>query len=109
MADNRHVDVSTLKIRDVATGVVLSVQAQPGSRRNGLTGIHNGRLKVAVTQVAERGKANQELVKVLASALELRRGTVTLQSGELAALKDFFIEGLTADQLRSRIEAILTR
>ena len=41
-----------------ADGTQLGIKALPGSRRNGITGVHDGLLKVAVTQVAEKGKAN---------------------------------------------------
>jgi uncharacterized protein YggU (UPF0235/DUF167 family) len=36
-------------------GVILPVRAQPGSRKNELKGEQAGALKVAVTQVAEKG------------------------------------------------------
>jgi len=50
-------------------GVLLPVRAQPGSRQSGIRGEQAGALKVCVTQVAEKGKANKALVKVLCDAL----------------------------------------
>ena len=41
-----------------SSGVVLPVKAQAGARRNAITGEHDGALKVAVSQVPEKGKAN---------------------------------------------------
>ena len=42
-----------------AAGTILPVRAQPGARRNEIRGEQDGMLKVSVTQVAEKGKANK--------------------------------------------------
>jgi len=89
-------------------GVVLPVQAQPGSRQNGVTGEHDGRLKVSVTQAPEKGKANKALVEVLAKSLGLKKSQVTLLSGETSSQKKFLIAGLAREELASRIAMLLT-
>jgi uncharacterized protein len=75
-----------------ARGTILPVRAQPGARFNGIRGLQDGMLKVAVTQVAEKGKANTAIVKVLAKELGLRKSQIHLLSGETSALKRFLIE-----------------
>ena len=47
-------------------GVLLPVRAQPGARANAIRGTMSGMLKVAVTQVAEKGKANDAVIETLA-------------------------------------------
>lgn len=86
----------------------MPVQAHPGARFNGVTGSHDARLKVAVTQAPEKGKANKQLVIVLAAALGVKRSQVTLQSGEVAARKVFLISDITTEDLRRRLEAVLS-
>lgn len=108
MSSHRSADVAALQLRITATGVTLPVHAQPGARRNGVVDVHNGRLKVAVTQAPEQGKANKALIKVLASALDISRSAITLERGAAAPLKDFHIEGLTADELRNRLAQLLS-
>ena len=88
-------------------GVVLSVRAQPGARKNCLRGEQNGALKVAVTQIAERGKANQALIEVLAEELSLKRSQIELVSGETQREKRFLIRGTTKAELAERIEKAL--
>lgn len=84
-------------------GVLLPVQAQPRARKNMLAGWHAGRLKVHITQAPEKGKANQALLKLLVKELDLKRSQIELVSGETASLKLFRIEGVTAEELLSRI------
>ena len=50
-----------------AEGWILRVRALPGARRNEVRGEQDGALKVCVTQVAEKGKANGALRDLLAS------------------------------------------
>jgi uncharacterized protein len=89
-------------------GVVLPVRAQPGSRVNGFRGEHQGALKVSVTQVAEKRKANEAIIEVLAKALALRRSQIELVSGETSPQKKFLVRGITVEQLRERILAAPT-
>lgn len=88
-------------------GVVLSVRAQPGARRNGIVGEHGGALKVAVTQAAEKGKANAAILEVLSEALGLRRGQVQLLSGETSRAKRLLITEVTRDELADRLGRLL--
>jgi len=96
-----------IDIETTPDGLLLRVKAQPGARKNGVTGTHDGRLKVAVTQAAEKGKANAALQKVLAAALGLKKSQIELTAGPTSALKTFRLTGLDADELSKRINAIL--
>jgi uncharacterized protein (TIGR00251 family) len=90
-------------------GILLPVRAQPGARSSGIRGEHNGSLKVAVTQVAEKGKANEALVQVLANALDLKRSQIELLSGETDRDKRFLISDITLETLQARIAAVLAQ
>src|SRR5579872_881914 len=97
----------TVDLQATAAGVLLPVHAQPGARKNGVTGVHAGRLKVAVTQAPEKGKANQALVKLLAELLELQRSQVVLMAGDTSQHKKFLIAGVNLETLHKRIATLL--
>ncbi|MHB0959796.1 MAG: DUF167 domain-containing protein [Pirellulaceae bacterium] len=84
-------------------GVVLPVRAQPGARENALRGVQNGALKVAVTQVAEKGKANKAIVALLCRALGLKRSQVELMAGDTAAQKKFLVRDISLEDLAARL------
>ena len=84
-------------------GVVLPVRAQPGARENALRGVQNGALKVAVTQVAEKGKANKAIVALLCWALGLKRSQVELMAGDTAAQKKFLVRDISLEDLAARL------
>lgn len=88
-------------------GILLPVQAQPAARQDGITGVHNGRLKVACTQAPEKGKANKALIKIVAGALQVKRSQIQLHTGEAASKKVFLIKDIDAADLEKRIAAIL--
>jgi len=69
----------------------ISLRAQPGARRSAVVGVWNGCLKIAVRAPAEDGRANEELLTVLADALELPRRALTLERGAQARLKQVSI------------------
>jgi len=74
--------------------ILLPVKAQPGARRDAIVGEHGGRLKVAVTQVPEKGKANAAICELVADSLGIARSRVTVSSGQAASLKVLRIKGL---------------
>jgi uncharacterized protein len=47
-----------IELRSHQGGVIVPVQAHAGARRNGVLGVRNGMLRVAVTAAPEKGKAN---------------------------------------------------
>jgi len=85
------------------TDVLLPVRAQPGAKRSGVVGEHGGRLKVAVTAIAEKGKANEALVEAVAKAFELKRSQVTLVSGQTSNQKVFRLAGVALEAVESQL------
>ena len=96
-----------IELSDHPAGAILPVRAQPGASRAGIRGEHGGALKVSVTQVAEKGKANQSLVETLAKGLGLQRSQIELLSGETQRDKKFLVHGITRAELGQRIAAAL--
>lgn len=90
-------------------GVILPVKAKAGGRGNDLQGVHDGALKISVTQAPERGKANKAILELLAEKLNLRRSQLHLVSGETSPQKRFLVKDIGADELRARIESALER
>jgi uncharacterized protein (TIGR00251 family) len=97
----------TIELTDHPQGILLPVKAQPGARQVGIRGEHDGMLKVSVTQVAEKGKANKALVEALATDLGLARSQIELVSGELQPQKRFLIRGISREELTDRIAEAL--
>ncbi len=95
----------TLDIRPHEHGAILPVRAAAGAKENALRGVRNGALQVAVTQAAEKGKANQSIIALLSKTLGLKKSQLELLTGHTSRDKRFLIRGLTATQLRALILA----
>ena len=92
-----------IDLRVIDEGVLLPVLARAKARHNGITGAHDGRLKVSVTQAPEKGKANTVIEKVIATGFGLRRSQITLWSGDTNPKKEFLITGISATELNARL------
>ncbi|MBI1903529.1 MAG: DUF167 domain-containing protein [Planctomycetia bacterium] len=90
-------------------GVVLPVRGQPGAKRSAIGGEHNGMLKVAVTQVAEKGKANDAIAEVLRRELSLRGSQLVLLSGETSRQKRFLVRDVTIEELAAKLRPHVDR
>jgi uncharacterized protein (TIGR00251 family) len=87
-----------------AQGVLLPVKAQPGASSNAVRGEHHGMLKVSVTSIAEKGKANKAIVAVLAKELQLRKSQIALARGEASSEKVFLIRECDLALLQQKVD-----
>jgi uncharacterized protein (TIGR00251 family) len=88
-------------------GVLMSVRAPPGARKNAVTGEHGGALKVAVTAPPEDGRANAALVELLRDWLGLKRSEVELATGHTNRNKQVLIRGRSPEELAALLAAKL--
>ena len=77
--------------RAVDDGVLLLVRARPGAKRDGVGAVRlteqGPALEVAVSQAAEKGRANKAIIAVLAKALRLPKSAIVIKNGETQRLK----------------------
>jgi len=71
------------------TYVSVKVKARPGTGKDAILGVRGGELLVAVRAVAEKGRANEALARVLSAALGVPRGEVRLKLGGSSPHKVF--------------------
>jgi uncharacterized protein len=71
------------------TTLLLRVRAKAHAREDTVQGVRAGELAVSVRAPAEKGKANEEIIRVLAKALGLPRQSVVLKSGGSSSHKVF--------------------
>jgi len=88
-------------------GALLPVRVAPGAHRSGLVGLHGDALKVAVRAPPEKGRANRELIRVLARALGARRGDIEVRFGRGARDKTLLFAGWPASDLARAVEEAL--
>ena len=81
----------------------LAIKAVPNAPRSAVVGWLGDALKVKVHAPAVEGRANEELCRFLAEALDLPRRAVTLATGNTSRQKRVQIEGLSLDEVRARL------
>lgn len=59
----------------------LKVKVEPRSSKSGIAGLHGDALKVKLTSPPVEGKANKELVEILAKACGVKKSDVEIVSG----------------------------
>jgi len=72
----------------------LRARVVPRSARAGLGGIDNGRLRVHLHAPPREGRANAELIGLLAKACSVPRSAVRIVAGERGRDKTLLIAGL---------------
>jgi uncharacterized protein (TIGR00251 family) len=93
-----------ISIRDTPGGAVLAIKLHPRAKQNAITGVVGGALKLAVTAPPVDGRANEACIEFLASLFAVPRSSITIASGETSRRKAVRIAGMSADELRRKLE-----
>ena len=93
-----------ISIRTSVGGAVFAVKLHPRAKKNAITGIVGDTLKLAVTAPPVDGRANEACIEFFANLLAVPRSSITIASGGTSRRKVIRVAGLSADELRRRLE-----
>ena len=96
-----------LAIKQRGEGVTFSVKVVPNSSRNAIAGLLGSALKVNITAVAQKGKANQALIKLLGETLGRPKSAISIISGTTRPKKEVFVAKMTMAELESKLSEYL--
>jgi hypothetical protein len=82
-------------VREVPGGTRLQLRVIPNAVKPGIAGLVGERLKIKLRRPAQDGRANTELLELLADRLGCRLSQVTIVHGETARQKVVEIRGLS--------------
>lgn len=83
--------------------VRLRVRVSPGARRSELVGRLGDAWKLRVSASPERGRANEEVVALLAAELGLARSEIRVVAGQTTRDKVVEVDCLTLDEAERRL------
>ncbi|MEZ2347144.1 DUF167 domain-containing protein [Terriglobus sp. RCC_193] len=92
-----------MNIRSIDGGVSFAVRVQPGASREGVIGLYGDAIKIALSAPAVDGKANEALVRYLATALNVPKTSITIASGHASRSKVIRVIGITNEETAARL------
>ena len=98
---------SELPLTVAADGVRVAVRLTPRASAARIDGVKDGRLKIAVTAPPVENRANEALLRLLATEWRLPRGSLSVAAGAKSRDKIVHVAGDPA-LLRARLEALLS-
>ena len=81
----------------------LTVRVIPRASKPGIAGTRDGALLVRLQSRPIEGAANAELIEILAKALHVPRGSISIIAGERSRQKRVRIEGVSEDDVNTRL------
>ena len=83
---------------------LLPVRVTPGASRDALLGWQGDVLRLSVAAPAQRGKANEAALRLLAAALGVPRERLRIVRGHTSRQKVIAIQGLDEAEVRARLD-----
>jgi uncharacterized protein (TIGR00251 family) len=93
-----------IPVHETSAGVSFTVRVQPRARKNAVVGELGDALKISLTAPPVEGRANEACIEFFANLLKVPRTSVSIASGESGRRKVIRVAGLSADELRRRLE-----
>jgi uncharacterized protein (TIGR00251 family) len=93
-----------ISIQETHAGASFAVKVHPRAKKNAITGEIGDALKVSLTAPPIDGKANAACIEFFANLLKVPRSSVTIASGEGSRRKVVRVAGLSAEEVRKRLE-----
>ena len=86
--------------------VLIEIEVQPASSRQGIVGFNQwrSRLQVAVKAEAQKGMANVAVCKVMSTIL---KANVEVVSGHTTRQKRISVNGMTSSEIVERLEGLI--
>jgi len=81
----------------------INLRVTPSASRDALMGWRGDVLRLRVTAPAQRGKANQAVLRLLAAALGIERRRLRIVRGETSRQKVVSVDGLDEAEIRARL------
>ena len=95
--------MDNLAIETTERGVFFRVKVIPSSSRTMIGGVLGEMLKVRVSAAAEKGRANQCLIKFLAKQLGVKKGAVKIISGQTSEVKGVEVLSVTVGKVKEKL------
>jgi uncharacterized protein (TIGR00251 family) len=90
-------------IESTADGVAITVRVIPRAGRSGLAGTRGDALLVRLQSPPVEGAANEELIEVLARALQVPKRAVSIVAGDRSRQKRVRVTGVDAATAAARL------
>ncbi|HUW66783.1 MAG TPA: DUF167 domain-containing protein [Candidatus Nanoarchaeia archaeon] len=89
-------------LRESSNGVIIDLEVTPGSRIVQVPSGYNSwrkRIEVKLTQAAQKGKANQQLLEKLSEIFGIGTSDIIVVSGQTSHKKAVHIRGMSLEQV----------
>jgi uncharacterized protein (TIGR00251 family) len=87
--------------------LTIEIVARPGSSKTGFLRVESRGLVVGIGAAPEKGKANAELIALIAKCLELPRSSIAIVRGESARRKTIRIDARSPGEIANHLKAIV--
>jgi uncharacterized protein (TIGR00251 family) len=96
-------------VQPAPDGAIVRVHARPGATKPGIAGLHGDALAVRIRARPVEGRANVELVGLVAGVLGVAASAVTVEAGAHGREKRLRVRGVDASTAAARLASHLPR
>jgi uncharacterized protein (TIGR00251 family) len=92
-----------LLIRRTPDGLLIRLHVQPRAKKNEISGVHNGALKIRVTAPPVDDAANRAVIEYLADRLGISKSKLVVLSGARSRDKNLRVYGISPEEFQNQL------
>ncbi len=99
-------------VREGSDGVLIDIEVTPGTKTVKVPSGYNPwrkRIEVRLSREAQKGKANQQLIRELSGMLGVSENDVTLISGHTGHKKTVHIRGINLEHVLNLMDSLIDK
>lgn len=86
-------------LQEINEGVILDVKIIPKSSKNEIIGWENDLIKIKIKEIAEKGKANKELINFLSKTFNIAKSNIKIVKGDTSRIKRVEIKKISKAEI----------
>jgi uncharacterized protein len=87
----------------------FEVKIIPHSSKNEIIGWENNCLKIKIKEIAEKGKANKELIDFLSKIFKIAKSSINIVKGHSSRIKKIKVQNLTIEKAKEILQTYTDR
>ena len=91
------------KAHQKGTTTIIYIRVKPGSRTSEIGAFENGLLHVRAKSAPVKGKANEEVIELLAEFFDKAKSEIEIDSGATSSIKKVIIYNASLDDILKKI------
>lgn len=91
------------RFKEYKSGTLFQIKVITNAKKNEVIGWQENFLKIRITAIPEKGRANEEILSFLAKYTSLKKSQLSIYLGDTSNKKTLLVENISPQELKEKL------